>query len=173
VYGVPGNTGLSDAARQARIGRFYAPFRDALASFIDQRIAAGSRPVIVTIHSFTPVFKGVRRDLDIGILHDTDARFADALLKVMQAETGFKVRRNAPYGPRDGVTHTLAEHAIPQRLLNAMIEIRHDLIGDPASQRAMAELLSRCVVKALATVAHTADGRGPLDSAPSSPSGGC
>ncbi len=86
-----------------------------------------------------------RRDFDIGILHDTDAWFADALLKIAEAETEFVIRRNAPYGPQDGVTHTLAAHAIPRGLLNAMIEIRNDLIGDPAGQQAMAERLSRWV----------------------------
>ena len=108
-------------------------------------MAAGRAPAIVTVHSFTPVYRGARRDLDIGIVHDTDARFADALLEIAEAETEFVIRRNEPYGPRDGVTHTLAAHAIPRGLLNAMIEIRNDLIADPAGQRAMAERLSRWV----------------------------
>ena len=69
-------------------------------------------PVIVTVHSFIPVYGGARRDFDIGILHDADARFADALFKTAEAETEFVIRRNAPYGPRDGATHTLAAPAV-------------------------------------------------------------
>ncbi len=142
---IPGNAGLSAAARRARADRFYAPFCEALVATIERRMEAGRAPAIVTVHSFTPVYGGARRDLDIGILHDTDARFADALLEIAEAETEFVIRRNAPYGPQDGVTHTLAAHAIPRGLLNAMIEIRNDLIGDPAGQLAMAERLSRWV----------------------------
>ena len=50
-----------------------------------------------------------------------------------------------PVTRANGVTHTLAAHAIPRGLLNAMIEIRNDLIADPAGQQAMAERLSRWV----------------------------
>lgn len=160
IYRIPGNVGLSAAARRARIKRYYAPFHDALTACLDRRMATRRMPVLVTVHSFTPVFKGVRRDLDIGILHDADSRLADALLRIIEAETNFVIRRNAPYGPQDGVTHTLIVHALPRGLLNVMLEIRHDLIADSASQRAMAERLSRCLVKALAALAETTDGAG-------------
>lgn len=159
IYKIPGNSGLSATARRARTRRFYLPFREALAACLDRRAEAGRTAVLVTVHSFTPVYKGVRRHLDIGILHDADARFADALLKVMEAETKFVVRRNAPYGPQDGVTHTLIVHALPRGLQNAMLEIRHDLIADPVSQRAMAERLSGCLTRALAALTDRTEGR--------------
>lgn len=155
VYRIPGNIGLPAAARRARVERFYMPFRNALAARIDRRIEAQRPPVLVTVHSFTPVYNGVQRDLDLGILHDTDARFADALLRAAAADGDLVVRRNAPYGPQDGVVHTLREHAIPRGLLNAMIEIRNDRIADAASQRAMAERLSGHVTEALAALADT------------------
>ena len=154
TYEIPGNVGLSAAARQERIKRFYTPFRDALAACIDQRMEARRKPVLVTVHSFTPIYNGVKRDLDIGILHDADARFADALLGTGAADDDLVTRRNAPYGPRDGVTHTLLEHAIPRGLLNAMIEIRNDLIADPVSQRTVAEQLSRRATEALAALSE-------------------
>ncbi|MDP2620533.1 MAG: N-formylglutamate amidohydrolase [Hyphomicrobiales bacterium] len=158
IYRIPGNVELSAAARRARIEQYYAPFRDALAACLDRRMATGRAPVIVTVHSFTPVFKGVRRDLDIGVLHDADSRFADVLLTIIEAETGLVIRRNEPYGPQDGVTHTLIAHALPRGLLNVMLEIRHDLIADAASQRAMAELLSECLVMTLAAIGETTNG---------------
>lgn len=150
IYRIPGNVGLSAAARNARIEQYYKPFRDTLAACLDKRMATGRAPVLVTVHSFTPVFKGARRDLDIGILHDEDTRFADALLKIMQAESDFVVRRNAPYGPQDGVTHTLVEHALPRGLLNAMIELRNDLVADAASQQRFGALLAGWIAAALA-----------------------
>jgi predicted N-formylglutamate amidohydrolase len=153
VYPVPGNSGLSVADRQARVDQFYVPFRDTLAGCLDQRIGAGRAPVIVTVHSFTPVYQGVQRVVELGILHDSDARLADALLDTAKAEPKLVVRRNEPYGPADGVTHTLVEHGIARGLLNVMLEIRNDLIADCASQTAMAELLSRCIAEALAALA--------------------
>ncbi|MHA1546241.1 MAG: N-formylglutamate amidohydrolase [Alphaproteobacteria bacterium] len=150
-YEIPGNVDLSKPDRQMRVRRFYEPFRAALSACLDQR----RDPVIVTIHSFTPVFMGKRRDVDIGILHDHDTRFADAVLDCAAHNETLIIRRNAPYGPKDGVTHTLVEHGIARGLLNVMIEIRHDLIADTASQSAMAKRLSRWVLDALA---KTTDG---------------
>lgn len=142
VFPVPGNAGLSPADRQARVDAVYLPFRDALAACLDAQQAAGRTPTVVTVHSFTPVYKGRQRDVEVGILHDTDRRFADAVLRQAGAERALKVRRNEPYGPADGVTHTLRLHALPRGLENVMIEVRNDLIGDAASQRAMAAMLA-------------------------------
>ncbi len=157
--GIPGNSGLSAARRRARMERYYTPFRGALSDCIERRMTAARAPAIVTLHSFAPRFRGQRRDFDIGILHDTDSRFADALLEAAEAKNDFVIRRNEPYGPQDGVMHTLAEHAMPRGLLNAMLEIRHDLIADPGSQGAMAAWLSGRAEEALASLAKTEDKR--------------
>ena len=153
IYRVPGNAGLSAADRQARVDRFYTPFHDTLAACIDRRINAGSEPVIVTVHSFTPVYKGARRAVELGILHDTDTRLADALIETTKAGIDLVIRRNEPYNASDGVAHTLVEHGISRGLLNVMLEIRNDLIADAASQTEMAERLSTCLTGALATLA--------------------
>lgn len=142
AFDVPGNVGLTQAAKDARVAQFYTPFKDTLAHEIAQR----SGPVIVTIHSFTPIYNGQARDVEIGVLHDGDSRLADAILDV--ADT-FDVRRNAPYGPEDGVTHTLKEHAIKHGHLNVMIEVRNDLIADEQSQTVMAQTLTRWISQAI------------------------
>ena len=150
IFPVPGNTGLTPAQRRDRAARFYVPFRDTLGAFIEQRIAAGRPPVIVTIHSFTPVYQGERREVEIGILHDADALLADAMLARRAAHGGHVVRRNDPYGPADGVTHTIIVHGVSRGLLNVMIEVRNDLIADAASQQRCAGLLAAWVTAALA-----------------------
>jgi predicted N-formylglutamate amidohydrolase len=159
IYQIPGNAGLSAAERQARVDRFYVPFRDTLSASLDRRIKSGRAPAIITVHSFTPVYKGVRRETGLGILHDTDARFADALLETTKAGTDLVIHRNRPYGPEDGVTHTLVEHGVSRGLLNVMLEIRNDLIKDSASQAAMARWLSRCVAEALTVLTDAPEGR--------------
>lgn len=161
LHDIPGNAGLTEAQRAARAERFYRPFRDALAGLLDRRLAAGKPTALVTVHSFTPVYAGVRRDLDVGILHDRDTRLADALLAVAAAEKAFVVRRNQPYGPQDGVTHTLLEHGIARGLANVMIEIRNDLIADAAGQEAMAARLTRWLDAALAALSDPATAAAP------------
>ena len=152
THRVPGNVGLSAAARQRRIEQVYLPFCDTLAATLQHKMESGPAPTLVSVHSFTPVFKGRTRELEIGILHDTDARLADELIELITAEGVLRMGRNAPYGPEDGVTHTLVKHAIPQGLLNVMIEIRNDLIADAAGQSAMAVRLARHLIGARAAL---------------------
>lgn len=152
VVDIPGNRGLDAAARAARTAAFYEPFRAELAHTVKQ---AGD-PVIVTIHSFTPVYNGQPRAVEIGILHDSDTRLADAMLANAASHTQMDVRRNDPYGPSDGVTHTLKEHAIPAGHLNVMLEIRNDLIAKTDQQTAMAHMIAHWVADAIAL--HTTTG---------------
>ena len=149
-YDIPGNQGLEPSERLTRSERFYQPFRTAVTEAIDGVQKAGRSPVVITIHSFAPVYKGEKRNLDIGILHGTDARLADHMLAAIHGDGKLAARRNEPYGPADGVLFTLSEHAAPRRLLNAMIEIRNDLVADTEAQQAMAAHLAGFINQALA-----------------------
>lgn len=146
IFDIPGNSNLSPAQRDARVALVYEPFRASLASVI---AAASSPAVLVTVHSFTPVYEGVARDVELGILHDTDTRLADAMLMNTHWHTSLQVRRNEPYGPEDGVTHTLRENAVRAGLHNVMIEIRNDLIRTQREQDAMAATLSGWIISGL------------------------
>lgn len=142
VFRIPGNENLSDAERSLRTSSLYLPFQARIREEIGVRRQRGRRTVLVTIHSFNPVYFGKRREVEIGILHDTDSRLADAMLSAAAGTRGYRVKRNEPYGPADGVTHTLELHALPAGLLNVMIEIRNDLIPDERGQGAAADFLS-------------------------------
>lgn len=142
---VPGNVGLTSAQRQDRVDEFYEPFRATLA----EAITATSTPVIVTIHSFTPTYHGRRRSVEIGVLHDTDARLADVMLETASQFTDTLVLRNDPYGPEHGVTHTLKEHALANGHLNVMLEVRNDLVQDAQQQDDMADCIASWLEDAL------------------------
>ncbi len=152
VYPIPGNRGLTGAQKQSRIEQVYVPFHDVLCRTIDERFRAGRPTILVTIHSFTPVFHGRRRLVEVGFLHDRDSRLADALLWSCAEEEDFVVRRNEPYGPADGVTHTLKEHALQPGLLNVMIELRNDLIADAAGQQKLTAWLAAHLCTAVASL---------------------
>ncbi|SMX43757.1 N-formylglutamate amidohydrolase [Actibacterium lipolyticum] len=146
VIDIPGNVGLSLQERTARAQTFYEPFRGAVAN----RMNLTQSPVLVTIHSFTPVYHGQLRDVEIGVLHDADSRLADAMLQTTPSHAGYNVRRNLPYGPEHGVTHTLKEHALGAGHLNVMLEIRNDLIQTETEQSAMAGLIAGWLAQAFA-----------------------
>ncbi len=149
IYVVPGNTGLTGPQHQARVEALYDPFHAALEGVLDRRAALGQPTVLVTVHSFTPVYFGETRDGQLGILHDADTGFADAMLAAA-AEAGLDlVRRNYPYDASDGVTHTLQRHAIARGMPNVMLEIRNDLIADPAGQEKWANIVAELVTRAV------------------------
>ena len=161
VHAVPGNRNLSEAARRQRIDEIYEPFRAALSALIAARAASARPPVIVTIHSFTRIYFGVTRHRALGILHDRDRRLADAMLEQAETQGMDNALRNYPYGPEDGVTHTLKEHAIPRGLVNVMIEICNDLISDAAGQQRCAERLARLLEAALDSLNIEIQAAGP------------
>lgn len=155
VFDVPGNKGLSADQYLARVAQCYTPFHKQ----VTQAISWAKRPpVIVTIHSFTPVYFGTPRSTDIGILHDADARLADEMLACADTLSDLKIERNAPYGPEDGVTYTLQRHGIEHNLLNVMIEVRNDLIQTGAQQDQIAELLVKLVQQALQRLDEIGEG---------------
>ncbi|KQR69026.1 N-formylglutamate amidohydrolase [Rhizobium sp. Leaf341] len=152
IFDIPGNAALSDAERLVRTQEIYSPFRTSLSELIAARVANGRPPVIVTLHSFTPVWHGQPREVEVGILHDSDRRLADAFLSDAAGDDAFVTRRNEPYGPQDGVTHTLIEHGVHNGLLNVMIEIRNDLIATKDGQRVLAGYIGTHLGRALASL---------------------
>ena len=142
---IPGNRNLSAAAKMARVAAIYRPFHDGLAGVLDARACAGRATGLVTIHSFTKVYKGRERAVELGILFDRDSRIADKLIK------GFPnvdARLNEPYGPKDGVMHTINLHAAPRGIKSVMIEIRNDLIANERGQNEWAQRLSLPLIQA-------------------------
>lgn len=149
VYDIPGNAAIDAAERLARTQAVYLPFHDALHGLIAERIALGRRPVVITVHSFTPVYHGQPRAVEFGVIHDACDRLARAITAAAQAQTALRTELNAPYSAADDVTHTLRLHATPYGLRNAMLELRNDLIATPAQQQAMAATLAPVIAAAL------------------------
>lgn len=141
IVDIPGNVSLPDQEKSRRTQIYYEPFRRALS----EQIQRTNTPVIVTIHSFTPIYHGEKRSVEIGVLHDIDTRLVDAMLETASQHTQADVQRNQPYGPEHGVTHTLKEHALPNGHLNVMLEIRNDLIQTETQQHAMAQMIATWV----------------------------
>ncbi|OJT99574.1 N-formylglutamate amidohydrolase [Metarhizobium album] len=149
IYDIPGNRGLTEEQKNERTEGLYRPFHDRIDRIVADRRARGQKTAIVTMHSFTPVFNGVARAVEIGILHDTDSRLADAMLDAAAGTDLYKVARNEPYGPQDGVTHSLKLHGLDNGLLNVMIEVRNDLIADENGQGVAADFLTGLLQESL------------------------
>jgi len=141
---VPGNRHLDAAERMRRIERFWRPYHAAIAASIDRCLASGSSPAIVSVHSFTESWKGVPRPWHVGVLWEGDRRLALPLLAAFRREGDLIVGENQPYpGSYEG--DCCWQHGVKRGLPWAIIEIRQDLIRDPAGQQRWAERLARII----------------------------
>ena len=139
---VPGNYPISLEERQSRLDRFYRPYHAAVAELIAQTTAAsGSAPLIISLHSFTPVMQGRQRPWHAGILWDRDCRAVTPLIAALAADKSLTIGDNEPY---DGALpgDTMHRHATMNGFAHALIEIRQDLIADASGAAAWAERLA-------------------------------
>ncbi len=127
---VPGNVDIDDDERQYRIDNYYRPYHSAISAQIDSALKSGVVPVLLSIHSFTPMWKGTPRPWHAGLLWDErDGRFSEALVAGLRADPHLLVGDNEPY--RGGLCgDTIDVHGIHRGLANGLLEIRQDLISD-------------------------------------------
>lgn len=148
---VPGNVDLSDEQRQERIELSYNPFHLAVEQQLEKRKARGQDSWVVTVHSYTPVYKNVSRPWQVGIIHDDDVRLAAPLINELQNNTTLNIGINEPYSPADRVYFTLERHARAHGHACAMIEIRNDEISDADGQKKWGKILADCLSKLVPT----------------------
>lgn len=147
---IPGNRGLDAAAREQRAEALYWPYHRAVAAELSALGAAGSSPVLVAIHSFTPVMQGKRRPWHVGVLWDRDPRLAVPLLAALREERGLVVGDNEPYSGREPPGFTIDHHAAAAGLAHVALEIRQDLLATPSGIAGWAQRLHRVLEPLLA-----------------------
>lgn len=165
---IPGNLHTDAAEVERRTEHFWRPYRTAVASVLDDMIAAGAgsgyAPAVVSLHSFTHIWRGQLRPWHLGLLWDSDPRLAAALWRELAHDPSLCVGDNDPY---DGalVGDTMYENCTMRGLAHVLIELRQDLIDAPQKAREWADRLAAPLAKALAgddihTIEHHASRAG-------------
>jgi predicted N-formylglutamate amidohydrolase len=145
---IPGNENLSSGDRAARRRTVFDPYHAAITELLDARAAAGRRTVLVAMHSFTPVFKGVLRRVEVGVLFHHETALSRLMLDLLRAEGDLVVGANEPYAITDDSDYTVPVHGEGRGLEHVEIEIRQDLIADAVAQTAWAERMARLLTVA-------------------------
>lgn len=138
-HAVPGNA-LDDAAREARLARFFRPYHDHIAA----TIAAHRPAMILSLHSFTPALSAhpdQARPWHVGVLYNEDDRLVPAAIAALEAED-IIVGDQQPYSGK-ALNATMNRHAEANTIPYIGIEMRQDLVGDAAGQALFAERLAR------------------------------
>jgi predicted N-formylglutamate amidohydrolase len=140
---IPGNEGLAREAAEQRRKIIFDPYHRRIDEVIDRRAHQGLPTVLVSLHSFTPVYAGIARPWHIGTLYHRDTHLPPLLLKHLRGEGDLVVGNNEPYAVSDQTDYTIPVHGEMRGLMNSGIEIRQDLIGDQAGQKQWADRLAR------------------------------
>jgi predicted N-formylglutamate amidohydrolase len=126
---VPGNRNLSQAQKEQRAEAIYWPYHNAIDEQVKRLRSVGPPPVLVSIHSFTPVLNGVAREIQVGVLWDKDPRTAEFFIEGFRA-AGYVTGDNEPYSGKAPQDFTIDHHAEEAGLPHVGIEVRQDLIDD-------------------------------------------
>jgi predicted N-formylglutamate amidohydrolase len=146
---IPGNVHLTETERTSRTTEIFRPYHDRIAALLDARAAAGRRTVLVAMHSFTPVFKGEPRSIEVGVLYFRRTKLAEIMLDLLRAEGDLTVGENAPYALTEDSDYSIPTHGERRGLEHVEIEIRQDLIASPEGQEAWARRFAQLLTEAL------------------------
>ncbi|GAA0776883.1 N-formylglutamate amidohydrolase [Roseibium denhamense] len=130
---VPGNAHADQKERERRISRFHKPYHDLIETTLDLSLQSAPPPVVVSIHSFTPVWRGVPRPWHATVLWDSDPRAVRLMLDGLRRQPDLVVGDNEPY---DGAlkNDTMYRHATRRGLSQVLLELRQDLIANTGGQ---------------------------------------
>lgn len=132
------NRDLDAAERERRILRFHQPFHGA----IDTRLAAYRAEILFSIHSFTPVYDGQERWMEVGVLFDEEEELAERMAAAIR-EAGFATAMNEPYSGKAGLIYSAGRHARAHRRRAVELEVRQDLSVRPEVRARLVGALAR------------------------------
>lgn len=144
---IPGNASVDAREIQIRIARYHEPYHRAIADEIQTIYAQGAAPTLISVHSFTPTWKGKARPWHIGVLFDRDDRLATPLAEAARA-SGFVVGCNEPYSG-ELENDCMYRHGTSNGLPHVLVEVRQDLIATASAARAFAGRLRPVIASAL------------------------
>lgn len=144
---IPRNEGISEQEREARRREIFEPYHRRIGAAISRRIHDKRPTVLISLHSFTPVYAGIARPWHIGTLYHRDPVLPRLLLKHLRAEGDIVVGDNEPYAVSDLTDYTIPVHGEARGLVNTGIEIRQDLITDQSGQQQWSERLARILAE--------------------------
>jgi predicted N-formylglutamate amidohydrolase len=138
------NRGVDGVERERRRVRYFDPYHAAIDRALAARVAAGPEVRLCSIHSFTRVFDGCARPMEVGVLFDAHEAHAERLVGAL-ADEGFAVARNEPYSGFAGLIYSARRHGRAHGVVYLELEVRNDLIETPERARATAERIARAL----------------------------
>ena len=119
---------FSAEKKEEILQQYYFPYRNSVEKQIEIWRHLNEKVIHLPLHSFTPIFNGIERNTDFGILYDSsktnEKNFSKNFkLQLQQELPQFKIRFNYPYlGKADGFT-TYLRKKFPTNYTGIELEI--------------------------------------------------
>ena len=143
------NQNLQDTEVDRRIQVYHNTYHQAIHDLLAKRIKHPERFILVSIHSFTPVWGNGIRDIDIGVLFSEFGGLAQQLAEQLRME-GYTLALNQPYSAANGMAYSVERHGQSYGLPFLELEINQARIGTPKEARKvgrdLAQAISRLVL---------------------------
>jgi predicted N-formylglutamate amidohydrolase len=100
---------LTDVQKKDVKNNYYFPYRNKIENLVQSYTSEGESVFHLSVHSFTPVFKGEIRNVDVGLLFDADRSKENEICEEWQRhlkqDQTLAIKMNEPYkGTDDGLT---------------------------------------------------------------------
>ena len=145
---VPGNQNLGPTERARRVEELFVPYHARIEAELSAIASRGQRPLLLSIHSFTPVLTGPPRPWHVGALSDRGRSVADFILRALRRLDGLVVGDNEPYSGRHPEGYSCQTHGDARGRLNVLLEIRQDHLAGAAGVAAWAARLAPIITTA-------------------------
>lgn len=156
---IPGNMGISRDEREARVRRYYTPFRAAVVEGISRIISHHGTCLHLSVHSFTPEVGGQERRADIGLLYDPHRNGEWAFVHQLAEELkqhDLRVRLNYPYrGTSDGFTTHGRRLFLPEQYIGLEIEVNQRHLEERRKVYRMAHWVAQSLHRVLERLGET------------------
>jgi predicted N-formylglutamate amidohydrolase len=142
---IPANQSLAERERRRRWKTYHQPYHDAIEEVIATKLTDRQTPIVVSIHSMTPVMKGFARPWQISMCSAADRRLNDPVLAALRRRADIVVGDNEPYTLDSKEDYSVPYHAMRRNLQHLQVEFRQDEIATPDGQRRWADIFGACI----------------------------
>ncbi len=123
---IPGNEQLPLSEVQRRLDVIFHPFHQRLRDFLRGRRESARRTVLVSIHSFSPIYAGERRPFHVGVLFERSSELALSVLRHLRRTPDLIAEANVPYHIQADGDYTVPVHGTQTDTPALLIEVRND-----------------------------------------------
>lgn len=144
---IAGNRNLTDEERRTRVDLYFTPYHDAVEDVIEERLANGQRPLVLSVHSMTPAMNGAFRPWEISLSSNEERSTADQLLPILRQRPEITVGDNQPYNMDPAEDYSTPVHALARRLPYLQVEFRQDCVADENGVRRWSDIFGAALAE--------------------------